>query len=207
MTKDFQLGNSFNSESISLGHSKKVWRRIEEQLPGGFHITNMADFASAGLVRSGMAVALSTAENADERDIVAIPWADIVSAQSVTYSAVESPTGNPKTKGYYERSGEEGSYVYAATTDTSVDNSKTYYEQIAAVTTDGLNIIGFLQEDTPVYSKTVGDTTTYNYGSGNVVVKGEIYGYMLGDTVAQAATVAAAIKAMTQKNGLNIRVI
>ncbi len=205
MKQDFQIGNSFDSQSVALGHSKKVWRRIEEQLPGGYHVVNLADFAEAGLVRSGMAVAKSTAIGADARDIVAIPWASIVSAQDVTYTKVDSPTGNPKTKGYYEW--DESTSKYVATNDTSVTDNKDYYEQVAAVTTDGLNIIGFLQEDVPVYQHGTSGSYTYNYGTGNVVVKGEIYGYMLGDDAETAATVAGAIKAMSQKNGLSIRVI
>lgn len=40
------------------------------------------------------------------------------------YIAVEEPTGNPKTKGYFELV--DGWYV--ASTDTSVDSDKTYYE-------------------------------------------------------------------------------
>lgn len=155
MKQDFQIGNSFDSQTLTAGHARKVWRRIDEQLPGGYRIVNMADFASAGLVRSGMAVAKSTASGADERDITVIPWASIASAESV----------------------------------------------------DSLNIIGFLQEDTPVYTHGSGASATYNYGTGNIVVKGEIYGYMLGDTQAQATSVAAKIKGMTQKNGLSIRVI
>ena len=45
------------------------------------------------------------------------------------------------------------------------------------------------------------------YGTCTVIVKGEIYGYMLGDTESEASSVAAAIKGMTQKNGLAIRVV
>lgn len=203
LKQDFQIGNSFDSQTLSLGHAKKVWRRIDEQLPGGYHITNMADFAAAGLVRSGMPVAYDTDQDADARDIVVIPWASVVEAQGPTYVEVQSPTGNPKTKGYYEKSGDD----YVATNDTSVTDNKKYYEKVDAVTTDGLNIIGFIQEDVPVYQHGTSPTFTYNYGTANVVVTGEIYGYMLGDTVAQANTVKAAIKAMSQKNGLKIRVI
>jgi len=65
---------------------------------------------------------------------------------------------------------------------------------------DSLGIIGFLQEDVPVID---GNTIA----TGNVIVKGEIYGYMLGDTQSDAATISAAVKGMTQKNGLNIRVV
>lgn len=34
---------------------------------------------------------------------------------------------NPKSEGWYERSGTEGSYVYTLSTDTIGDSSKTYY--------------------------------------------------------------------------------
>lgn len=47
--------------------------------------------------------------------------------QVYIYEAVESPSGNPKEKGYYERSGSAGSYVYTLSTDTTVSESKTYY--------------------------------------------------------------------------------
>lgn len=49
--------------------------------------------------------------------------------QVYLYREVESATGNPKEKGYYERSGSEGSYVYTLTTDTTVGQNKTYYER------------------------------------------------------------------------------
>lgn len=161
MKQDFQIGNSFDSQSVSLGHSKKVWRRIDEQLPGGYHVTNMSDFASAGLVRAGMAVAYDTSNGADARDVVVLTWAQIKTAITG-----QSPAG-----------------------------------------IDSLNIIGFTQEDVPVYQHGSGNSATYNYGTCNIVVKGEIYGYMLGATVADAATISAAVKGMTQKNGLSIRVI
>lgn len=196
MSKGFDIGNAFNATTTTLSHAKKVWRRIDEQLPGGYVVTNVSDFATAGIIPAGMAVAYSTSLSADARDVVIISWDSIVSAQDVTYTKVANPTGNPKTKGYYELN--DG--TYSATNDTSVTDNKDYYEQHAAVTTDGLNIIGFTQEDVPIESSST-------YATCNIIVKGEIYGYMMGDTVSQADTVKAAIKAMTQKNGLSIRVI
>ena len=145
----FQTGNTFDTQSLSVGHARKVWRRIEEQLPGGFLIKNVSDFVSAGLIRSGMAIVKDTDGAADEKDIKVLTWAQVKAA-----------VGN----------------------------------------IDSLNIIGFLQEDVPV----IGATTV---ATGNVIVKGEIYGYMLGDNQSDAASIAAAIKGMTQKNGLNIRVV
>lgn len=159
MKQDFQIGNSFDSQTVSLGHAKKVWRRIDEQLPGGYHVTNMSDFASAGLIQAGMAVVKDTASGADIRDVKVLTWAQLKTGASA-----------------------EGGL-------------------------DSLGIIGFTQEDVPVYQHGTGASATYNYGTCNIIVKGEIYGYMLGGTVADAATISAAVKAMTQKNGLSIRVI
>lgn len=159
--QDFQIGNSFDSQTMTLGHAKKVWRRIDEQLPGGYHVTNMSDFASAGLIQAGMAVVKDTTNNADERDVKVLTWAQIKTAVTG-----QSPAG-----------------------------------------IDSLSIIGFTQEDVPVSQHGTGGSATYNYGTCNIVVKGEIYGYMLGATVADATTISAAVKGMTQKNGLSIRVI
>ena len=149
-----QTGNAFNSETISLGHAKKVWRRIDEQLPGGFRIKNVSSFVTAGLIRSGMAIAYDTSSGADAKDVNIVTWAQIKTAITG-----QSPAG-----------------------------------------IDSLNIIGFLQEDVPVK-----DANTFV--TANVVVKGEIYGYMLGDTVTDATAISAAVKGMTQKNGLAIRVV
>lgn len=148
----FQTGNTFDTQSFSAGHARKVWRRIEEQLPGGFRIKNVSDFVTAGLIRSGMAIVKDTTSGADEKDVKVLTW-----AQMKTGAAAEG--------GLYS-----------------------------------LGIIGFLQEDVPVQSANT-------FATANVIVKGEIYDYMLGDSLADAATIAAAVKAMTQKNGMNIRVV
>lgn len=44
----------------------------------------------------------------------------------VTYVEVENPTGNPKTQGYYEKSGN----TYVLTEDTTVESGKTYYRKV-----------------------------------------------------------------------------
>lgn len=43
------------------------------------------------------------------------------------YKAVSNPSGNPKSQGWYERSGTSPNYVYTLTNDTSVQSGKTYY--------------------------------------------------------------------------------
>ena len=47
-------------------------------------------------------------------------------------AATPEGTENPATEGWFERSGSEGAYVYTPTSDTTVDNLKTYY--VATVT-------------------------------------------------------------------------
>ncbi len=161
LNQNFQIGNSFDTQTVDLGGVKKVWRRIDEQLPGGYHVTNMSDFATPGKIQAGMAVVKDTTSGADARDVKVLTWAQIKTAITG-----QSPAG-----------------------------------------IDSLNIIGFTQEDVPVFSKTVSGSTVYNYGTCNIVVKGELYGYMLGATVTDATAISAAVKGMTQKNGLAIRVI
>ncbi len=147
----FQTGNTFDSQSFGVGHARKVWRRIEEQLPGYGMIKNISDFVTAGLIRSGMPIVKDATLGADEKDVKVLTWAQVKAAIS-------------------------GSGI------------------------DSLGIIGFLQEDVPVVDANTKATA-------NVIVKGEIYGYMLGDTLEDSAIIAPAVKGMTQKNGLNIRVV
>lgn len=52
------------------------------------------------------------------------------SAGTETYTEVQSPTGNPKSKGYYEKDGSNN--VYRLTWDTSVVTGKTYYTRSIA---------------------------------------------------------------------------
>ena len=52
------------------------------------------------------------------------------SGSTVTYTAVQNPSGNPKNKGYYEKDGAADSY--RLTWDTTVVDGKTYYTASAA---------------------------------------------------------------------------
>lgn len=50
---------------------------------------------------------------------------------TISYSEASVVSGdNPKAMHLYERSGSAGSYVYTLTEDTTVDSTKTYYEQV-----------------------------------------------------------------------------
>lgn len=65
-----------------------------------------------------------------------------------SYDAVTPVTGdNPAEKGWYERSGSAGSYVYTLTTDTTVAEGKTYYAKsdvrIASAAKTALIALGF----------------------------------------------------------------
>lgn len=73
---------------------------------------------------------------------------DRLAITGVDYTAVTPETGdNPTAKGWYERSGSAGSYVYTLTTDTTVDSEKTYYAQVdvrlAAAAKTALQALGF----------------------------------------------------------------
>jgi hypothetical protein len=73
---------------------------------------------------------------------------DKLAVTSTSYNAV-TPVGteNPSEEGWYERSGTEGSYVYTLTTDTTVDDEKTYYEyvvtRLASAAKSALEALGF----------------------------------------------------------------
>lgn len=77
------------------------------------------------------------------------------------YKAVSSPSGNPKSQGWYERSGTSPNYVYTLTNDTSVVSGKTYYTGPTYVITTTLkdqdgNILGSAQTiDLPLESVVV----------------------------------------------------
>lgn len=54
---------------------------------------------------------------------------EILEDESARYKVVENPGSNdPKAKGWYERTGAPGNYVYTLSTDTTVDPAKTYCE-------------------------------------------------------------------------------
>lgn len=77
-----------------------------------------------------------------------IVYEDRLAITGESYDAVTPKTGdNPAEKGWYERSGSAGSYVYTLTTDTTVDSQKTYYAKsdvrIANAAKTALIALGF----------------------------------------------------------------
>lgn len=76
----------------------------------------------------------------------------------VDYSAV-TPVGteNPKALGWYERSGGSAPYTYTLTTDTTVNDQKTYYEQfdvtISSAAKSALAALGFKFETEPTVTR------------------------------------------------------
>ena len=65
-----------------------------------------------------------------------------------SYDSVTPETGdNPAEKGWYERSGSAGAYVYTLTTDTTVTEGKTYYAKsdvkISSAAKTALIALGF----------------------------------------------------------------
>lgn len=78
----------------------------------------------------------------------AIVYEDRLAITGESYDAVTPETGdNPAEKGWYERSGSAGAYVYTPTTDTTVTEGKTYYAKsdvrLASAAKTALTALGF----------------------------------------------------------------
>ena len=85
-------------------------------------------------------------------------YEDRLAITGVDYSSVTPETGdNPAAKGWYERSGSAGSYVYTKTTDTTVQDGTTYYEQIdvrlASAAKTALQALGFKFTTVPTVTR------------------------------------------------------
>lgn len=75
-------------------------------------------------------------------------YEDRLAVTGASYDAVTPQTGdNPAEKGWYERSGSAGAYVYTLTTDTTVTEGKTYYAKtdvrLASAAKSALAGLGF----------------------------------------------------------------
>lgn len=79
-----------------------------------------------------------------------------------TYTAVEIAVVNPAEKGWYERTGDAEPYTYALTEDATVDEGKTYYEQIDAETYEPATIDVVNPAEKGWYERT-GDVEPYTY--------------------------------------------
>jgi hypothetical protein len=166
-----RMGNTFGSQTVSVGHARKVWREVKDQFPAGGVVSNLSDWLtnSVGKIPAGTFCKwYDDASNQGGKKVVCYTDAQIADATEDHYNKVASPTGNPKTKGYYELSEEE----YVATTDTSVTANKDYYEKVDAVGVASLGINGATLYDIDIEA---GDTV----GTATVVYAGEIYSYMI----------------------------
>ena len=60
-----------------------------------------------------------------------VVYEDRLALSDANYKAVTPVTGDdPAAKGWYERSGSAGAYVYTLSTDTTASATKTYYEKV-----------------------------------------------------------------------------
>lgn len=77
-----------------------------------------------------------------------VVYEDRLAVTGASYDAVTPVTGdNPAKKGWYERSGSAGSYVYTLTDDTTVQSGTTYYAKsdvrLASAAKTALIALGF----------------------------------------------------------------
>lgn len=47
------IGNTYDNQSFSVGHARKVWRETRNQFPGGGKVSNIADWVAKGVIPSG----------------------------------------------------------------------------------------------------------------------------------------------------------
>lgn len=85
-------------------------------------------------------------------------YTDRLAITGVDYNSVTPETGdNPAEKGWYERSGSAGAYVYTLTTDTTVTEGKTYYAKFDVRITNAaktaLEGLGFKFVDVPTIER------------------------------------------------------
>lgn len=78
--------------------------------------------------QSSASTASTAANNAGRAASLAQAALDTMGDYEWAMVAVSSPTGNPKEKKYWERTGTSPNYEYHYTTDTSVVSDKTYYQ-------------------------------------------------------------------------------
>ena len=85
-------------------------------------------------------------------------YEDRLAITGESYDAVTPETGdNPKEKGWYERSGSAGAYVYTLTTDTTVQDGTTYYARsdvrLASAAKTALAALGFKFKTDPAVTR------------------------------------------------------
>lgn len=42
------MGNTFGSQSVGVGHARKVWREVKDQFPAGGVVANLSDWLESG---------------------------------------------------------------------------------------------------------------------------------------------------------------
>lgn len=87
-----------------------------------------------------------------------VVYEDRLAITGESYDSVTPETGdNPKEKGWYERSGSAGSYVYTLSTDTTVTEGKTYYARsdvrLTSAAKTALAALGFIFKAEPTVTR------------------------------------------------------
>lgn len=44
-----RMGNTFGSQTVSVGHARKVWREVKDQFPAGGVVANLSDWLTGGV--------------------------------------------------------------------------------------------------------------------------------------------------------------
>lgn len=166
MGKQIELANQ-NREQIVFGLDSIIIQKYISGIKGGRSLDVPDDFPLE-VIHAGHVIITDGNGNYKPMPIVAKTQTTGESSYTYTevsgdslYAEVASPTGNPSTSGYYEKSGS----VYSLSEDTSVDGEKTYY------TAKNPKTEGWYTKAGSVYSATNDTTqqvgTTYYVRSGS----------------------------------------
>lgn len=79
-------GNTFDTKTISFGHSSKVWREIRHRYPAGGTIQNVSDWVSAGKIPAGTPIKY----DAENKEIVAYTDEQVKTAENITTLGINS---------------------------------------------------------------------------------------------------------------------
>ena len=97
-----QTGNTFDKQTFSQGHSRKVWREIRRQWPAGGKVTNVSDWATAGKIPAGTPCKYTVAESG-AKEIKCYPDAQVKAAVTKSGSSEAPGIDSLGINGYTDR--------------------------------------------------------------------------------------------------------
>lgn len=88
------MGNTFGSQSVSVGHARKVWREVKDQFPVGGVVTNLTDWVAngKGKIPAGTFCKWEDAGNEGGKKVTCYTKAQILAAGSISTLGINGAT-------------------------------------------------------------------------------------------------------------------